>query len=99
VPLRRIPANASAARARQIISENIRTEVRAGRPQSQAVAIALRKARTDNPSLLATIYPKGSSTMAKRKKRKKSRKKSKRKSGPKLSVAEQMKLANRMLKV
>lgn len=37
--------------------------------------------------------------MAKRKKRKKSRKKSKRKSGPKLSVAEQMKLANRMLKV
>ena len=31
-------------RSKKVISENIATEVRAGRPQKQAVAIAMRKA-------------------------------------------------------
>lgn len=30
--------------SRKVVSQNIRTEIRAGRPQKQAVAIALRKA-------------------------------------------------------
>lgn len=30
--------------SKKVISENIRTEVKAGRPQKQAVAIAMRKA-------------------------------------------------------
>jgi hypothetical protein len=30
--------------SRKVISQNIRTEMRAGRPQKQAVAIAMRKA-------------------------------------------------------
>lgn len=30
--------------SRKVVSANIRTEVKAGRPQKQAVAIALRKA-------------------------------------------------------
>jgi hypothetical protein len=30
--------------SKKVISQNIRTEIRAGRPQKQAVAIALRKA-------------------------------------------------------
>lgn len=33
-----------AGKSRKIISQNIRTEVKAGRPQKQAVAIALHKA-------------------------------------------------------
>jgi hypothetical protein len=32
-------------KSRKVVSANIRTEVRAGRPQKQAVAIALSKAR------------------------------------------------------
>lgn len=31
-------------RSRKVISENIKTEMAAGRPQRQAIAIALRKA-------------------------------------------------------
>lgn len=31
-------------RSRKVVSQNIRTEVRAGRPRKQAIAIALRKA-------------------------------------------------------
>lgn len=31
-------------RSKKVVSQNIRTEVRAGRPQKQAAAIALRKA-------------------------------------------------------
>lgn len=31
-------------KSRKIVSENIRTEIRAGKPQKQAIAIALRKA-------------------------------------------------------
>ena len=31
-------------RSRKVISSNIRTEMRAGRPRKQAVAIALRRA-------------------------------------------------------
>lgn len=31
-------------RSRKIISQNIRTEMRAGKPQKQAIAIAMRKA-------------------------------------------------------
>jgi hypothetical protein len=30
--------------SKKVISQNIRTEVRAGRPQKQAIAIAMRKA-------------------------------------------------------
>lgn len=30
--------------SKKVISENIRTEIKAGRPQKQAVAIAMRKA-------------------------------------------------------
>lgn len=30
--------------SQKVISQNIRTEIKAGRPQKQAVAIALRKA-------------------------------------------------------
>lgn len=32
-------------KSRKVISENIKTEVQAGKPQKQAVAIALRKAK------------------------------------------------------
>jgi hypothetical protein len=32
-------------KSKKVISANIRTEIRAGRPQKQAVAIALSKAR------------------------------------------------------
>jgi hypothetical protein len=32
-------------KSRKVVSANIRTEIRAGRPQKQAVAIALSKAR------------------------------------------------------
>jgi preprotein translocase subunit SecD len=38
MPLRR-------GKSRAVISENIRTEMREGKPQKQAVAIALNKAR------------------------------------------------------
>lgn len=31
-------------RSKKVISENIRTEMHAGRPQKQAIAIAMRKA-------------------------------------------------------
>ena len=31
-------------KSKKVISENIRTEVKAGKPQKQAVAIAMRKA-------------------------------------------------------
>lgn len=31
-------------RSKKVISANIRTEMRAGRPQKQAIAIAMRKA-------------------------------------------------------
>jgi len=31
-------------KSKKVISENIRTEMRAGKPQDQAVAIAMRKA-------------------------------------------------------
>ena len=35
--------------SRETISENIKTEVKAGRPQKQAVAIALKTAETSKP--------------------------------------------------
>lgn len=31
-------------KSRKVVSDNIRTEIKAGKPQRQAVAIALRKA-------------------------------------------------------
>ncbi len=36
-------------RSNKVVSSNIRTEVKAGRPQRQAVAIALRKAGRARP--------------------------------------------------
>lgn len=51
-------------RSQKVISENIATEVRAGRPPKQAAAIAYRKAgkprkaphsRTGNPARLGTL--------------------------------------------
>jgi len=36
-------------RSKKVISANIRTEMRAGRPQKQAVAIAMRKAGRARP--------------------------------------------------
>ena len=33
-------------KSKKVVSENIRTEMHAGRPQKQAVAIAMRKAGT-----------------------------------------------------
>ena len=35
-------------KSRKVISDNIRTEIASGRPQKQAVAIALSKARGSN---------------------------------------------------
>lgn len=32
-------------KSRKVISENIKTEIKAGKPQKQAIAIALAKAR------------------------------------------------------
>jgi hypothetical protein len=32
-------------KSKKVISENIRTEIKAGKPQKQAIAIALSKAR------------------------------------------------------
>tara|TARA_Y100000310_G_C20531538_1_gene738709 strand:+ start:416 stop:556 length:141 start_codon:yes stop_codon:yes gene_type:complete len=36
-------------RSKKVISQNIRTEIKAGRPQKQAVAIAMRKAGKARP--------------------------------------------------
>ena len=36
-------------RSKKVISQNIRTEMRAGKPQKQAVAIAMRKAGKARP--------------------------------------------------
>lgn len=36
-------------KSKKVISENIRTEMHAGRPQKQAIAIAMRKAGKPKP--------------------------------------------------
>lgn len=36
-------------RSQKVISENIRTEIKAGRPRRQAIAIAMRKAGKAKP--------------------------------------------------
>src|SRR5690606_20569623 len=55
-PLKTIPKNAGEKKARDIISHNIAVEMGAGRPQKQAVAIALDKARSDRPGLIESMY-------------------------------------------
>ncbi len=55
-PLKKIPKGATRDRARMIIKKNIITEIAAGRPQKQAVAIALDKARDDAPKLVTEMY-------------------------------------------
>ena len=55
-PLKPIPRSASERQARTIISKNIATEMDAGRPQRQAVAIALSSARRDAPKLMTKMY-------------------------------------------
>lgn len=55
-PLAKIPRGASESQARSIISKNIATEMEAGRPQRQAVAISLSSARRDAPKMMAKMY-------------------------------------------
>lgn len=55
-PLKSIPKSASTSKARDIISQNIAMEMDAGRPQKQAVAIALSSARRERPSLINKLY-------------------------------------------
>ncbi len=55
-PLKTVPRSASARQARTTISKNIATEMAAGRPQRQAVAIALASARRDAPKLIDGMY-------------------------------------------
>lgn len=45
MPLKSTPKKASKKTRRKIMSENIRTEMEAGKPQKQAVAIAYAKQR------------------------------------------------------
>lgn len=47
MPLKRILERMTPKKKRTIVSENIRTEIEAGRPQKQAIAIALSKQRED----------------------------------------------------
>jgi len=45
-------------KSQKVISENIRTEMAAGKPQKQAVAIALDKARKVNGGRIITRFSK-----------------------------------------
>ncbi len=55
-PLKTITKGSSVRQARATISRNIATEMDAGRPQKQAVAIALASARRDAPKLMDSMY-------------------------------------------
>ncbi len=47
MPLKTIPRNATKAQKRKIIQQNIAAEMKAGKSQKQAQAIALGKARQE----------------------------------------------------
>lgn len=47
MPLKTAPKKASPEKKKEIVSNNIVTEIQAGRPQKQAVAISLSKQRED----------------------------------------------------
>ena len=44
-------------KSRAAVSSNIKTEIAAGKPQKQAVAIALNVARKSTPRVKKTQYP------------------------------------------
>lgn len=80
-PLEHIPARAGVKKIRKVVSDNISTEMAAGKPQKQAIAIAIRSAQEDaeriggtTGKLILSEYP-----------RRNPSKKSKRRSNPEIS--------------
>ena len=55
-PLKHVTERTPEKKFREAISHNISAEMKAGKPQKQAVAIALSQARTDAPKRMAKMY-------------------------------------------
>ena len=55
-PLTKVTERMSEKRFRAVISQNISAEMKAGKPQKQAVAIALNQARSDAPKMSRKLY-------------------------------------------